>query len=63
MTNIEELVRQKGELEKKIKEATKSQKAEDLKLVRTLCKRHNFTHSMLKNYLSEGRRRKNGLKE
>lgn len=58
MTNIEELERQKAALEKQIKEATKNQKSEDLKLVRALCKRHGFTHSMLKNYLSGGRKPK-----
>ena len=56
MTNIEELERQKAELEKQIGQATKNQKKEDLKLVRTLCKRHGFTHNMLKNHLSEGRK-------
>ena len=57
MATLEELEQQKAELEKQIKEATKNQKQEDLKLVRQLCKRHGFTHSMLKNYLSEGRQR------
>jgi len=57
MATLEELEQQKVELEKQIKEATKNQKQEDLKLVRQLCKRHGFTQSMLKNYLSEGRKR------
>jgi SOS response regulatory protein OraA/RecX len=57
MATLDELETQKAELEKQIKEATKNQKQEDLKLVRQLCKRHGFTHSMLKNYLSEGRKR------
>ena len=57
MTTIEELERQKAQLEKQIEEATKAQKAEDLKLVRQLCKRHGFTYNMLKKYLSEGRKR------
>jgi len=43
MRIIEELERQKAELEKQIEQATKDQKKEDLKLVRTLCKRHGFT--------------------
>jgi hypothetical protein len=58
MTTLEELEQQKAALEKQIKEATKNQKQEDLKLVRQLCKRHGFTHSMLKNSLSEGRKSK-----
>jgi predicted solute-binding protein len=58
MATLEELEQQKKEIEKHIKEATKNQKQKDLKLVKQLCKRHGFTHSMLKNYLSEGRKRK-----
>lgn len=58
MANIEELERQKAELEKQIEQATKDQKKEDLKLVRTLWKRHGFTYNMLKNHLGEGRKRK-----
>jgi hypothetical protein len=57
MPTLEELEQQKAELEKQIKEATKSQKQEDLKLVRQLCKRHGFTYNMLENHLSEGRKR------
>ena len=58
MATLEELEKQKAELEKQIKEVSKTQKAADLKLVRQLCKRHKFTHSMVKNYLSEGRKKK-----
>ena len=57
MATLEELEQQKAELEKQIEEAAKEQKKEDLKLVRTLCKRHGFTYNMLKNHLSEGRKR------
>jgi len=57
MATIEELEQQKAEIEKQIEEAAKKQKREDLKLVRQLCKRHGFTYNMLKNHLSEGRRR------
>lgn len=57
MASLEELEQQKLDLERQIKEATKNQKQEDLKLVRTLCKRHGFTYSMLKNHLSPGRTR------
>jgi hypothetical protein len=58
MTTLKELEQQKAELEKQIKEATKNQKQEDLKLVRQLCKRHGFTYSMLKNHLGKGRKKK-----
>jgi len=57
MATLEELEQQKAELEKQIEQATKAQKQEDLKTVRTLCKRHGFTYSMLKNHLGEGRKR------
>jgi hypothetical protein len=43
MATLEELEQQKAELDKQIKEASKNQKQEDLKLVRQLCKRHGFT--------------------
>jgi SOS response regulatory protein OraA/RecX len=58
MATLEELEQQKAELEKQIKEASKTQKAADLKLVRQLCKRHGFTYSMLKNHLGEGRKKR-----
>ena len=57
MATLEELERQKAQLEKQIEKATKAKKSEDLKLVRQLCKRHGFTYNMLKTYLSEGRKR------
>jgi len=57
MATIEELEQQKAELEKQIEQAAKEQKKEDLKTVRTLCKRHGFTYNMLKNHLSESRKR------
>ena len=59
MATLEELERQKKELDKQIKEAAKAQRAEDLKLVKQLCKRHGFTHSMLKSSLKEGRKKSN----
>jgi hypothetical protein len=58
MATLEELEQQKAELDKQIKEASETQKLEDLKLVRQLCKRHGFTCNALKNSLSEGRKRK-----
>jgi hypothetical protein len=58
MATLEELEQQKKQLEKEINEQAKKQRAEDLKLVKQLCKRHKFTYSMLKNHLSEGRKRK-----
>jgi hypothetical protein len=57
VATLKELEQQKAELDKQIKEASKNQKQEDLKLVRQLCKRHSFTYSMLKNHLGEGRKR------
>jgi SOS response regulatory protein OraA/RecX len=57
MATLEELEQQKAELDKQIKEASKTQKTADLKLVRQLCKRHGFTYSMLKKHLNEGRKK------
>jgi hypothetical protein len=56
VATLEQLEQQKAELEKQIKEATKNQKQEDLKLVRQLCKRHGFTYNALKNHLNEGKK-------
>lgn len=57
MSKLEELLAQQEALAVAIEEAKKSQKAEDLKTVRTLCKAHGFTAGMLKGYLSQGRKR------
>jgi hypothetical protein len=62
MATLEELERQKKELDQQIKEAAQAQKAEDLKLVKQLCKRHGFTHSMLKSSLGKGRNKSNTTK-
>jgi hypothetical protein len=58
MATLEELEQQKAEIDKQIEAATKAQKTEDLKTVRTLCKRHGFTYNMLKNHLKDGRKKK-----
>ena len=60
MPTIKELEQQKAEIEKQIEQATKQQKQEDLKTVRQLCKRHGFTHNMLKNHLAAGKQRRTG---
>ena len=57
MATLSELVQQKAEIENQIEQATKKQRQTDLKKVRQLCKRHEFTHTMLKNHLTEGRKR------
>ena len=58
MKSYEELKAEMEELEGKMVEAKKHERAEALKEVRNLCKTYGFTHGMLKNYLSEGRPRK-----
>lgn len=58
MSELEQLLEQQKQLEAKIEEAKKQQKAEDLKKVRELCRAHGFTARMLKGYLAEGRTRK-----
>lgn len=60
MGQLEELLRQQNELEKQIKEVAKSERAEALKTVRTLCKQHGFTASMLEAWLASGRGKKKG---
>ena len=56
MSKLEELLAKQEALAAEIAEAKKSQKAEDLKTVRQLCKAHGFTVNMLKGYLAEGRK-------
>lgn len=58
MSTLAELQRQKADLEKQIKTAKKSEKAQALKTVKKLCKEFGFTAGMLKGSLSEGRSRK-----
>jgi hypothetical protein len=58
MANLDTLLKQQEELDKKIQAAMKSERDEDLKTVRELCKRHGFTENMLKGYLAAGRIRK-----
>ena len=56
MSKLEELLAQQEALAAEIEAAKKSQKTEDLKTVRQLCKAHGFTANMLKGYLAEGRK-------
>lgn len=56
MSKLEELLAKQEALAAEIEAAKKSQKTEDLKTVRQLCKAHGFTANMLKGYLAEGRK-------
>lgn len=56
MSKLEELLAKQEALSAEIEAAKKSQKTEDLKTVRQLCKAHGFTANMLKGYLAEGRK-------
>jgi DNA-binding protein H-NS len=58
MMELEKLLKQQEELDKKIKSAMKKERDEALKTVKELCQRHGFTENMLKNYLGAGRKRK-----
>jgi hypothetical protein len=58
MANLDTLLKQQEELDRKIQAAMKSERDEALKTVRELCKRHGFTENMLKGYLAAGRIRK-----
>ena len=56
MSTLEELKEQQAELEAKIKQVAKEEKAEALKEVRRLCKLHGFTYNQLKGHLAPGRK-------
>ena len=56
MSTLDELKQQQAELETKIKQVAKEEKAEALKEVRRLCKLHGFTYNQLKGHLSLGRK-------
>ena len=53
MSTLAELEKQKEELEEKIKEAKKNERAEALKTVKKLCKEFGFTSGMLRDSLKE----------
>ncbi len=56
--NIIEIDRKIAELQSQKKQELKNQRAQDLKLVKDLCKRHGFTSRMLKDSVGRGRDRK-----
>ena len=58
MAELEKLLKQQEELEKKIDAAMKAEKVEALKKVKELIKLHGFTANMLKDSLAAGRVRK-----
>lgn len=55
---IEQLKAQQKEIEDRIKAAEKKVRDADLATVKELCKKHGFTHGMLKGVLAAGRNRK-----
>ena len=57
-SEIEGLKAQQAELEARIKAAEKKVRDADLATVKELCKKHGFTHGMLKSSLAAGRNRK-----
>jgi len=57
-SEIEELKAQQAEIEARIKAAEKKVRDADLATVKELCKKHGFTHGMLKGVLAAGRNRK-----
>jgi len=58
MAELEKLLKQQEELEKKIQAAMKAEKVETLKTVKELIKLYGFTENMLKDSLAAGRVRK-----
>jgi len=62
MSRLDELLEQQKSLEAEIKQAAKDERTEALKTVKTLIKKHKFTHSMLAAVLATGRKRKKSSK-
>ena len=58
MESYEELMKQKAELEQKIVEAKKRERADPRMKVKELCKEFGFTAGMLKGSLAEGRKKR-----
>lgn len=56
--NVKEIEAKIAELELLKKSQLQSEKASDLALVRSLCKKHGFTQRMLKDALGAGRNRR-----
>ncbi len=54
MPTLEELCKQKEELDKQIKEARKSERKVALKMVKRLCKEFKFTENTLKGCFAPG---------
>jgi len=57
MSTVQDLMEKRAEIEEMIKQAQKDERKEDLKTVRSLCRKHGFTYSMVKNSLARGRRK------
>lgn len=58
MSRVEELTKQKEELEKQLEAAKKEERDEALQTVRKLCKLHEFTPTDLRSYLKTRKRGK-----
>ncbi|MEM8979112.1 MAG: H-NS family nucleoid-associated regulatory protein [Pseudomonadota bacterium] len=62
MSRLDDLLDQQKALEAEIKQAAKDERAEALKTVKTLIKKHKFTGSMLASVMATGRKRKKSSK-
>lgn len=58
MSQLEDLHRQKKEIERRIREASQAERKDALKTVKQLVRRHRFTESMLKSVFAPGRKRR-----
>jgi hypothetical protein len=58
MSTLDELMKERENLDQQIKEAEKAERAEDLNTVKNLCRKHGFTYNMIKNSLAKGRQRR-----
>ncbi|MEX0429793.1 H-NS family nucleoid-associated regulatory protein [Spiribacter insolitus] len=58
MSKAEELIKQREELDKAIREAVREERKADLATVKQLCRKHGFTYSQVKSALGKGRQRR-----
>ncbi|SEN97464.1 hypothetical protein SAMN05216227_103613 [Pseudorhodobacter antarcticus] len=58
MTNVEDLIKQRDEMDVQIKEALKNQRAADLKDVLAKCKLHGFTATEMRSAIKRKRKPK-----
>ncbi|MEX0429787.1 H-NS family nucleoid-associated regulatory protein [Spiribacter insolitus] len=58
MSRAEELIKQREELDKAIREAVREERKTDLATVKQLCRKHGITYSQVKSALGKGRQQR-----